>query len=198
MRRNKNRLLSLLSICVPSPFKSTCQMLICYHIKFVPRQNFSPLPFIPTVKLVCLSHCSTSSPCVFPHTELMFFKDAFKALCQAMTERGLYPSYKALFITSGTEYTSRCATALHVEAIPLGTTLLAGKHCSPDALQLLQAAKRHLSHQKDAQGRGKGPKQTQTSFFPIQYMSILYFLDRSSLSYLLKRKTKPNKTQIRK
>lgn len=147
---------------------------------------------------VCLSHCSTSSPCVFPHTELMFFKDAFKALCQAMTERGLYPSYKALYITSGTEYTSRCATALHVEAIPLGTTLLAGKHCSPDALQLLQAAKRHLSHQKDAQGRGKGPKQTQTSFFPIQYMSILYFLDRSSLSYLLKRKTKPNKTQIRK
>lgn len=51
VRRNKNRLLSLLSICVPSPFKSTCQMLICYHIKFVPRQNFSPLPFIPTVKL---------------------------------------------------------------------------------------------------------------------------------------------------
>lgn len=37
--------------CVPSPLKSTCQMLICYHIKFVPCQNFFSLPFIPTVKL---------------------------------------------------------------------------------------------------------------------------------------------------
>lgn len=98
--------------CVPSPFKSTCQILICYHRKFVLCQTSFPLPFVPSFALAyppspspypSVCHTALQPSHVFPHTELMpdthrVFKDTFQALRQAKTKMGLYPSHKAIFI----------------------------------------------------------------------------------------------------